>query len=86
MNKNVLPRETDNHFNSTKLKKESRCGIKMWSSGDKKKSPFMQIAASCLLLVVGKLLRDGFKKKSLFHNIIVKALICQAILKRYNYN
>lgn len=84
MNKNVLPRETDNHFNSTELKKESRCGTKMWISGDKKKSPFMKIAASFLLLVVGKLLRDGFNKNTLFYNTIVKALICQAILKRYN--
>jgi hypothetical protein len=41
LNKNALPCETDNHFNSTELKKEGRCGIKMRIQNDKKNSyPF----------------------------------------------
>ena len=48
-----------------------------------RKTLFILIAASCLLLVVGTLLRDGFHKHSLHYTTILKALICQTILERY---
>jgi hypothetical protein len=55
----------------------SKCGPKVT-----RKTLFIQIAASYLLLVVGKLLRDGFHKHILQY-IIMKALICQTIWERY---
>jgi len=55
----------------------SKCGSKMT-----RKTLFIQIGASCLLLVVGKLLRDGFHKHILQY-IIMKTLICQTIWERY---
>jgi len=49
-----------------------------------RKTLFIQIETSCLVLVVGTLLRDGFHKHSLLYSTILKAPICQTILERYD--
>jgi hypothetical protein len=49
-----------------------------------RKTLFIQIRTSCLVLVVGTLLRDSFHKRNLLYNTILKAPICQTILERYD--